>query len=67
MAGFVGYIKEAYTELKENITWTPWAEAQNLTIIVAVFSVIFALMIAGVDTALSSAIEAFFGYFKENI
>ncbi len=64
MAGIIGYVKEAYTELKENITWTPWAEAQNLTIIVAVFSVIFALMIAGVDVVIKSAIEGFFNLFK---
>ena len=64
MAGFIGYIKEAYTELKENITWTPWAEAQNLTVIVAVFSVIFALIIAGVDIAIQKAIEGFFTLVK---
>jgi preprotein translocase subunit SecE len=64
MAGIVGYIKEAYTELKENITWTPWAEAQNLTIIVAVFSVVFALMIAGVDVVIQKAITGFFNLVK---
>jgi preprotein translocase subunit SecE len=36
------YISEAFTELKENVTWPEWAEVQRLTIIVAVFSVIFA-------------------------
>jgi len=64
MAGIIGYVKEAYVELKENITWTPWAEAQNLTVIVAVFSVIFALMIAGVDVVIQRAIEGFFNLFK---
>jgi preprotein translocase subunit SecE len=64
MAGIVGYIKEAYTELKENITWTPWAEAQNLTIIVAIFSVVFALMIAGVDVVIQKAITGFFNLVK---
>ena len=64
MAGFIGYIKEAYTELRENITWTPWAEAQNLTVIVAVFSVLFALMIAGVDIVIQKAIEGFFTLVK---
>ncbi len=64
MAGFISYIQEAYTELKENITWTPWREAQNLTVIVAVFSVIFALMIAGVDIAIQKVIEGFFTLVK---
>jgi len=64
MAGIVGYIKEAYVELKENITWTPWAEAQNLTVIVAVFSVIFALLIAGVDMGIQKVITGFFNLVK---
>ena len=41
MAGVVNYIKESFTELKNNVSWTPWAEAQSLTILVAVFSIIF--------------------------
>lgn len=43
------YISEAFTELKENVTWPEWSEIQRLTIIVAVFSVIFALLTFGVD------------------
>jgi preprotein translocase subunit SecE len=49
MAKITNYISEAFTELKDNVTWPEWAEVQRLTIIVAVFSVIFALITFGVD------------------
>ena len=43
------YISEAFTELKVNVTWPEWAEVQRLTIIVAVFSILFALLTFGID------------------
>ena len=51
MAKVTNYISEAFTELKTNVTWPEWAEVQRLTIIVAVFSIIFALATFGVDKA----------------
>ncbi|WP_445956167.1 preprotein translocase subunit SecE [Yeosuana sp.] len=60
MAGIVNYIKESFGELKNNVSWTPWAEAQSLTILVAVFSIIFSLGIWGVDTVFSKVIAFYF-------
>ncbi|TXE08071.1 preprotein translocase subunit SecE [Seonamhaeicola algicola] len=60
MAGFVNYIKESFNELKANVSWPTWAEAQNLTVLVAVFSIIFSLAIWGVDTVFSKVISAYF-------
>ncbi|GIZ14912.1 preprotein translocase subunit SecE [Capnocytophaga catalasegens] len=45
----ISYIKESFQEITQNVTWTSRAEAQRLMIIVAVFSVLFSLFIAGVD------------------
>ena len=64
MAGFVDYISESFLELKNNVTWPTWAEAQRLTIVVAVFSIIFALAIWGIDTVFSRVIEAYFSWIK---
>ncbi|MCK0123516.1 preprotein translocase subunit SecE [Gelidibacter salicanalis] len=64
MAGFANYISESFGELKNNVTWPTWAEAQRLTIVVAVFSIIFALAIWGVDTVFSGVIEAYFDWIK---
>ena len=60
MAGLVNYIQESYNELKNHVTWTPLSEAQRLTVVVAVFTIIFSLGIWGVDTIFSRAIEAYF-------
>ncbi|GAA4269697.1 preprotein translocase subunit SecE [Hyunsoonleella aestuarii] len=62
MAGFVNYVKESFGELKNNVTWTPWAEAQRLTVLVAVFSIIFSLAIWGVDTVFSKIIALYFDW-----
>ena len=60
----VNYIKESYNELKNHVTWTPWAEAQRLTVIVAAFSVILALVVWGVDTVFSGVISYYFELIK---
>lgn len=60
MAGFVNYIKESFGELKNNVSWPTWAEAQSLTVLVAVFSIIFSLAIWGVDTVFSKVITLYF-------
>lgn len=64
MAGIVNYISESYNELRNHVTWPSWAEAQKLTVVVAVFSIIFSLAIWGVDTVFSSAIEQYFEWVK---
>ncbi|TXE15764.1 preprotein translocase subunit SecE [Psychroserpens burtonensis] len=60
MAGIVNYIKESFGELKNNVSWPTWSEAQSLTVLVAVFSIIFSLAIWGVDTVFSKVIKAYF-------
>jgi preprotein translocase subunit SecE len=60
MTGIVNYIKESFGELKNNVSWTPWVEAQSLTVLVAVFSIIFSLAIWGVDTVFSRVITFYF-------
>ena len=60
MAGIVNYIKESFGELKNNVSWTPWAEAQSLTVLVAVFSILFSLAIWGVDSVFSKVVGFYF-------
>ena len=64
MTKVVNYISEAFEELKSNVTWPEWAEVQSLTIIVAVFSVLFALATWGVDEFFANALEGFFNWLK---
>tara|TARA_R110002050_G_C8724371_1_gene496700 strand:- start:447 stop:635 length:189 start_codon:yes stop_codon:yes gene_type:complete len=60
----VNYISESYKELKNHVTWPTWAEAQKLTVIVAVFSVLLALAIWGVDTVFSKVVGMYFDWIK---
>ena len=60
----VNYIKESYNELRNHVTWTSWSEAQRLTVIVAVFSIVLALAVWGVDTVFSGVIEQYFKWIK---
>lgn len=56
----VNYVKESVEELKSNVKWPSWAEAQHLMVVVAVFSIIFSLAIWGVDTVFSRLITVYF-------
>ncbi len=60
----IDYIKGSFEELKNHVSWTPLAEAQSLTVLVAVFSIIFSLAIWGVDTVFSSIIKEYFNLIK---
>ena len=62
MAGITNYIKESFEELKNNVTWTAWSEVQRLTVVVAVFSIIFSFAIWGVDTVFNKVLEAYFSW-----
>ncbi len=64
MTKLVNYISEAFHELKTNVTWPEWAEVQRLTIIVAIFSILFALLTFGVDELFVKALEGFFNLIK---
>ncbi len=60
MGEFVGYIKESFVQLKDHVSWTPVSELQKKTVVVFVFSVIFALIIWLADTVLSQIFEFYF-------
>ncbi|MGB1270279.1 MAG: preprotein translocase subunit SecE [Flavobacteriaceae bacterium] len=56
----MSYIKESFGELKNNVTWPTLPNAQKLTVLVAVFSILFSLAIWGVDTVFSKLVDAYF-------
>ena len=64
MAGLTNYIAESYNELKNQVPWTPLSEAQRITLVVIILSVIFSLAIWGVDTVFSNLIEYYFTLVK---
>lgn len=58
----INYIKDSFSELKNNVTWPSWAEAQRLTVVVAIFSILFALATWGADEVLKKVIMVFFSW-----
>ncbi|MEE9362797.1 MAG: preprotein translocase subunit SecE [Cellulophaga sp.] len=54
------YIKESVEELRHNVTLPSKEESSNLMMIVAIFSILFALATWGVDTALGKLIQLYF-------
>ena len=64
MSKVLNYFSEAFVELNSNVTWPVWAEIQKLSIIVAIFSIVFALATWGVDELFANAIEGFFNWIK---
>lgn len=54
------YFRESYEELKNNVTLPSRAESSNLMVIVAVFSILFALATWGVDTLFSRLVQLYF-------
>ena len=62
MGSIINYIKESFSELRDHVTWTPLAELQSKTLVVLVFSVIFALIIWLADTVLGEIFELYFQF-----
>ncbi len=60
----VNYIKESFVELKNNVTWMPWNEAQKNTVLVAVFTIIFAIAVFLVDKFFQTGLEKYFNIFN---
>ena len=60
MSEILKYVKDSYSELKNFVSWPSFNEGMNLTILVAVFSIIFSLIIWGLDSIFSRVIKEFF-------
>ena len=56
------YIKESVEELRNNVTLPSKEESSNLMVIVAVFSILFALATWGVDTVFSKLVQFYFSF-----
>ncbi len=62
MGSILNYIKDSFSELRDHVTWTPLIELQKMTLVVLVFSVIFALIIWVADTILSEIFKLYFQF-----
>ena len=60
MLGILKYFKESFEELKNHVSWPSFNEGLELTVLVAVFSLIFSLIIWGLDCVFSRVIKEYF-------
>jgi len=61
---FINYIKDSFYELRNKVSWISWAEAQKSTVVVAIFTIIFALAVFAVDKFFQAGLTEFFNIFQ---
>jgi preprotein translocase subunit SecE len=54
----INYIKESYNELVSKVAWPSWSSLQSSALLVMVASLMFALVIFGMDFVFQHAMEA---------
>ena len=57
------YIKDSFDELLHKVSWPTWGELQNSAVVVAVASLIIALIIFLMDSVFSKLMELFYDFF----
>ena len=63
MSKIVGIIKESYNELINKVSWPTWSELQSSSIVVAIATVIIALIIYFMDSIFSNLMKIFYSFF----
>lgn len=56
----VKYIKESFEELSNHVSWMPREEAQKSTVVVAIFTILFAVAVFAVDYVFQLGLDNFF-------
>ena len=64
MSKISGYIKESFHELVNKVSWPTWSELQNSSIVVAIASIIIALIIYIMDSVFSNILDVFYSFFS---
>jgi len=59
----VTYIKDSFDELLHKVTWPTWEELQNSSVVVAIASLIIALIIFLMDQVFSKLMSVFYDFF----
>jgi|TARA_B110000881_G_scaffold167651_1_gene150891 preprotein translocase subunit SecE len=58
------YIKDSFNELVNKVSWPTWSELQNSSIVVAIATVIIALIIYFMDSIFSNLMDIFYKLFS---
>jgi preprotein translocase subunit SecE len=63
MAKFVEYIKESADDLMNKVSWPTWKELQSSSIVVAIASLIIALIVYVMDLSFRNTLEVLYDLF----
>ena len=63
MTKFVEYIKESADDLKNKVSWPSWKELQSSSIVVAIASLIIALIVYIMDLSFRNVLEVLYSLF----
>ena len=63
MSKMISYLKEAFSELLNKVTWPSWSDLQNSSIVVAIATLIIALIIYLLDTTFSNILDLYYSFF----
>jgi len=63
MSKMILYIREAFSELLDKVTWPSWSDLQNSSIVVAIATLIIALIIYLLDTTFSTVLDLYYSFF----
>ena len=62
MSKMILYLKEAFSELLNKVTWPSWDDLQNSSIVVAIATLIIALVIYLLDTTFSNLLDLYYSF-----
>ena len=57
------YIKDSFDELMHKVSWPTWSELQSSSIVVAIATIIIALMIYAMDSVFSNLLNLYYSFF----
>ncbi|MCD8186185.1 MAG: preprotein translocase subunit SecE [Rikenellaceae bacterium] len=60
MKRFIQYVKNAYNELVNKVTWPSWKSLQASTVVVMVASLVFAIVILCMDLVFENAMKGIY-------
>ena len=63
MTKFVEYIKESADDLMNKVSWPTWKELQSSSIVVAIASLIIALIVYVMDLSFRNVLEILYSLF----
>ena len=60
----ISLIKESYNEMRHHVTWSPFKELQQSSVLVLIASLIFALVIWAMDISIKGGLDMFYSTFN---